>query len=163
MTKTAILFCAVFASSAFAQDQYSEYHCKTLKAEKERIQEQFTQGYGVSLGNYLNERDRELFQIMRKHCVSPIKPGHSDDYNEPETKAVITTPSYDPNAINDNWSAQNRVYRGEKLEAWQSFYKMPAQCRHKQSSDHDFVACADNKAMQRKEFEKYWRNRIKLN
>lgn len=146
-----------------ADEQYSSQHCAALKAEKERIQQRFAKGYGVAEGNYLNDRDREIFQIMRKHCVSPVRSGSSDNYQGQEAKDVITNPSYDSTSINDNWSAQNRVYRGEKLEAWQSFYKMPSKCRHKQSSDHDFVACADDKAEQRKRFEAYWRNRIKLN
>ena len=146
----------------YADEQYSEYHCNELKKEKERIQERFTKGYGVAEGNYLNERDRELFQIMRKHCVAPIKPNDGVVYKRAE-KDGLPSNSYDASAINDNWSAQNRTYEGEKLKAWEAFYKMPANCRQKNSANHDFVACADDKAHQKIQFESYWRNRIKIN
>jgi len=133
-----------------------------LKKEKQRIQERFTKGYGVAEGNYLNDRDRELFQIMRKHCVAPIKPNDTG-YKRTETvKLPSASALYDASVINDNWSAQNRTYEGEKLKAWEAFYKMPAKCRQKNSANHDFVACADDKAKQKSQFENYWRNRIKI-
>lgn len=158
---------ALIASQAAANEQYSAYHCKTLKAEKERIQERFAKGYGVAEGNYLNDRDRELFQIMRRHCVKPIQSNQSvpsitfsddDQPNQP-----FPNSSYDSSAINDNWSAQNRVYQGEKLKSWETFYKMPAKCRQKSPQHDDFVFCADDKAQQKKAFEQYWRNRVKVN
>ncbi|MEH8017782.1 hypothetical protein MN202_11085 [Rheinheimera muenzenbergensis] len=146
----------------YADQQYSETHCNELKKEKERIQERFTKGYGVAEGNYLNDRDRELFQIMRKYCVAPIKPNDGVDYKQGETDSIPEI-SYDSSSINDNWSAQNRTYEGEKLKAWAAFYKMPAKCRQKNSANHDFVACADDKAKQKIQFESYWRNNIKIN
>lgn len=146
-----------------AYEQYSEQHCNALKKEKEQIQERFARGYGVAEGNYLNDRDREIFRIMRKHCVKPVQPNSGASYRSGSSEQLTINPSYNADAINDNWSAQNRIYEGEKLKAWEQFYKMPAKCRHKQSKDNDFVACADDKAEQRKQFEAYWRNRIKLN
>jgi hypothetical protein len=154
-----------FALSPFltaANEQYSEYHCQELKKEKERIQERFAKGYGVAEGNYLNDRDRELFQIMRKHCVTPIKMNETTIYQEAKTVKQPSL-SYDASAINDNWSAQNQTYQGEKLKAWEAFYKMPVKCRQKNSANHDFVACADDKAQQKIQFEIYWRNRIRIN
>ena len=156
------LLFALIPYLSYADEQYSEYHCNELKKEKERIQERFTKGYGVAEGNYLNDRDRELFQIMRKHCVAPVKPNDDVVYKRRQTDNFPAF-SYDASAINDNWSAQNRTYEGEKLKAWEAFYKMPAKCRQKNSANHDFVACADDKAKQKIQFESYWRNRITIN
>ena len=148
--------------TAIANDQYSKQHCDALKAEKERIQERFTKRYGVAEGNRLNERDRELFMLISKHCRSPIDNRLSNSDSQPTFDEYRSSSSASSMAINDNWSAQNRVYQGEKLKAWETFYKMPARCRQKSPQHDDFVFCADDKAQQKKAFEQYWKNRIKL-
>ena len=148
--------------TAIANDQYSKQHCDALKTEKERIQERFTKRYGVAEGNRLNERDRELFMLISKHCRSPIDNRPSYSNSQPIYDEYRSSSSSSSMAINDNWSAQNRVYQGEKLKAWETFYKMPARCRQKSPQHDDFVFCADDKAQQKKAFEQYWKNRIKL-
>lgn len=165
--RSMLLLLFALSPLSYADEQYSEYHCNELKKEKQRIQERFTKGYGVAEGNYLNDRDRELFQIMRKHCVRPTTPdepsasiGFSD---EPEKHRPVNGAPYNPRAINENWSAMNKTYVGEKREAWDSFYKIPAKCRQVSMSGDDFIFCSEDKLEQRKQFEVYWRNRIKIN
>lgn len=150
---------ALFAFLAHSNEQYSAQHCQMLKEEKQRIQERFAKGYGVAEGNYLNDRDRELFQIMRRHCVRPT------DNNQdapPKSPFITSKPSYDRSAINDKWSARNPTYTGEKRLAWDDFYKIPAKCRKINQNSDDFITCSEDKLQQRELFEEYWKNRIKL-
>ena len=157
---------ALIASHAVANEQYSAQHCKALKEEKQRIQERFAKGYGDALRNYLNDRDKQIFQIMRKYCVKPTtenkfaKPNSTTPRpNQPKSSHALT---YDPSAINDNWSARNPTYTGEKRLAWDDFYKIPARCRKINQNSDDFITCSEDKLQQRERFEEYWKNRIKL-
>lgn len=157
------IFLALIAFQASPNEQYSAYRCNALKEEKQRIQDRFARGYGASEANYLNDRDRELFRIMRKHCVKPTpQPSYQVQSAPYESDQFNQLSSYNSAAINDNWSARNRVYQGEKLEAWEAFYKMPSRCRQRQPAQADFVFCAENKAEQRQAFEKHWKNRVNV-
>lgn len=162
-TSLFLLFITFAAASA---EQYSQSHCDALKAEKERIQDRFTRTYGISEGNYLNDRDRELFRIMRRHCVKPTPSNQETPVNRysdsNDAQKLTSGITYNPRAINDKWSARNPTYQGEKAAAWDSFYKIPAKCRKANSSSDDFIACAEDKAEQKKSFEQYWKNRITI-
>lgn len=147
--------------NTYADEQYSAQHCKALKEEKERIQERFAKGYGVAEGNYLNARDIELFQLMRKHCVKPTLP-NADSLTDDYLTESPSKRTYNVKSINDNWSAHNKTYHGEKADAWLDFYKVPYRCRQKDSTTDDFIYCSEFKAKRRVEFEEYWKNRITL-
>lgn len=156
-----ILF-IIFGFPSFANDQYTKSDCEYLAKEREYIKKRLNAGYRVREGNRLNERDQELFRVISKHCRKPVDDSAYFYSSQPSQTVTNLVPNYpiSSSAINDNWSAHNRVYQGEKLEAWEAFYKMPSRCRHRQSAQADFVFCAENKAEQRQEFEKYWENRV---
>lgn len=148
--------------TALANEQYSTYHCDELKAEKEYIQKRFTQGYRIKEGKRLNERDTELFILIAKHCRSPVGYPNSDTSPQRVNQKYRPGPSYSYKAINDNWSARNPTYTGEKLLAWDNFYKIPPKCRTIKQNSDDFIFCSEDKLQQREYFEKYWKNRIRI-
>lgn len=152
---TALLF---FSLVSLASDQYSQRYCDDLKAEREYIRKRFNTGYGITEGNFLNERDREIYMLMAKHCRKPV-PDASYYYTDVpvrRTSPVITSNTRRlPRA---NFSAHNHVFTPEKSAAWDAFYKIPARCRSKDMTQDDFVFCAENKSDQRREFEQQWSN-----
>lgn len=54
------------------------------------------------------------------------------------------------------WSAQNAIFKGDKVAAWTEFDQVPRHCRQKQLTEVEFVKCADDKALQKIVFEHKW-------
>ena len=74
MKRIFLLVMLLACSTLAAAEQYSKDQCDDLKAQKAQIRNRMNQDYGVSEGNWLNKRDRELFQLINKYCSSPIVP-----------------------------------------------------------------------------------------
>lgn len=151
----ALLF---FPFNALSNEQFTQRKCDELKEEKEYIRKRFNAGYGVAEGNYLNKRDREIFMLMSAHCRNPLKETQRQIYYSdrpaPQNQA-ITQPRRLPKS---SYTIRNNVYTPEKSAAWDAFYQVPSRCRSKDTSQEDFVFCAENKAQQKREFEKQWRS-----
>lgn len=150
----------LFSPFLFANPQYTQYDCDQLAAERENIRKRLNSGYRVREGNYLNERDRKLFIEISKHCRNPVKEENYFYYSDSirttssQPSPVTSRPSRRP--VNTNYTANNRVFSGDKREAWDRFYKIPARCRSKDLTPDDFVFCAEDKADQRRDFEANW-------
>lgn len=150
-----IIFAALLSSHLLAYEQYTVGQCKAIEAERERIKSRFRAGFRASERNYLNRRDNELFQLLSRHCTSPRRQVTSSQPSS-LTRSVTRSSSAINQPTNTNYSARNRVYTGEKAQAWQYFYQVPEQCRLRNPSQADFVACAEDRTRQRREFEAQW-------
>lgn len=158
MAKFLLLIPLIFSFYALSAEQYYDFECRNLQNERDYIQKRLKAGYGVREGNYLNERDRELFTEIAKHCKKPIKREDISSYSysdRPVRNAPIVTRQYH-RPINTNYSGHNKIYYGEKRDAWDKYYKMPDRCRAKNLKHEDFVFCAEDKADKRDKFEEYW-------
>lgn len=143
-----------------AHPQYTVAQCDAIKSERETIKACFRTGYRPHERDSLNRRDTHLFQQLSRHCTHPIQPDEAQaiSNNQQQKPATRTRTSVTNQPINNtNYSARNRVYSGTKAEAWQDYYQVPEQCRLRNPSQADFVACAEDRARQRREFEVYWR------
>ena len=82
MKRIFLLVMLLACSTLAAAEQYSKDQCDDLKAQKAQIRNRMNQDYAVSEGNWLNKRDRELFQLIDKHCSSPIVPEQTTSTHE---------------------------------------------------------------------------------
>ena len=150
----------IFPLAALANDQYSQRRCDSLNAERETIRKRFNSGYGVSERNYLNKRDRELFMLISTHCKKPVQERRLSTIQTPVRSEQTTSSSATTSSVTRspraNFSARNHVFSPEKSAAWDAFYKIPARCRSRDTAPEDFVFYAEDKADQRREFERQW-------
>lgn len=160
-----LVSCLLISLPVAAEQQYSQFDCDNLKQEKENIRKSMNKGYSVGMGEWLKQRDRDILLLLSRHCdkpiqqVSPSNTPQTTFSSAPTTERLITRPSATQQSVpsvNHYWSDVNRSYTGEKLKAWQSYYQKPARCLHRQSSEDDFIYCANNKAEQRESFEAAW-------
>ncbi|MEN3159615.1 hypothetical protein ABC502_14640 [Alkalimonas sp. NCh-2] len=149
---------ALYSSTLLAHQQYTVAQCEAIAEERERIKSRFRTGYRAHERDSLNRRDNYLFQQLSRHCTNPIQPGTGQASSNTQHQRTVTrsrtTVSNQP--INTNYSARNRVYTGEKAQAWQDFYQASDECRRRNPSQADFVACAEDRTRQRREFEALW-------
>jgi hypothetical protein len=153
-----VLGIALIHSPLWAAEQYTEAQCGSLKQQKEQIRKRMNAGYSSSEGNWLNKRDRELFQQIATHCTTPVTQTatHSESDVIPSYRSTDSTNSNISLQDMPAWSGRNAIFEGDKAAAWTEFYQVPTRCRQKQLSEADFVACADHKALQRLQFEQRW-------
>ncbi len=137
-----------------AVEQYSTYQCDNLKARLNVIKKRSSSGYDIDVNQFSVNKDLALLHEYSLYCVHPvdtvrvIRGAISDAQSAefPET-SLQDMPSF---------SANNATFGGEKAAAWDDFYQVPRQCRKKQLSEFEFVACAEDKADQRVKFEQNW-------
>jgi hypothetical protein len=149
-----------------AETQYSQSQCDNIEQEREQIRKRLNAGYSAKEGEWLDRRDRELFQVLAVHCISPSTNTSSyrmtDDedtesgYTSTERRAA--TSIYAGMSLQEmpEWSGANAIFTGDKAAAWDEFYQVPPQCRLKKLSETEFVACAEDKAAQKSIFEQKW-------
>lgn len=150
----------LFHVHGFAAAQYSKEQCDDFKQQKEQIRKRMNAGYGVQEGNWLNKRDRELFQLIGSHCSNPVAHKSSEKSVVIRSAQVTSAPSHQSVSLQNmpGWSANNATFKGDKAAAWSDYYQVPAKCRQRNLSELDFVQCAEHKAAVRKEFEHSWDN-----
>ncbi|MDP5131719.1 MAG: hypothetical protein NWQ54_12610 [Paraglaciecola sp.] len=151
----------LFHNPLIASTQYSQAQCNELKKQREYIRKRMNAGYGVAEGNWLNERDRELFQTIGLRCKQASSSvSHSLHNTSENIYTPMSTSLSEPakSALKDmpDWSAENAIFSGSKAAAWADFYQVPTHCRQKTLSETDFVKCANHKAEQRQQFIKKW-------
>jgi hypothetical protein len=153
-----VLGIALIHSPLWAAEQYTEAQCGSLKQQQEQIRKRMNAGYSFSEGNWLNKRDRELFQQIASHCTTPVTQAATHSESDIITSYQSTDSTNSKIALQDMpaWSGRNAIFEGDKAAAWAEFYQVPTRCRQKQLSEVDFVACADHKALQRLQFEQRW-------
>jgi hypothetical protein len=153
--------------SLSAATPYSQTQCDSLKQQKEQIRKRLNTGYSFAEGEQLDKRDRELFQQIAAHCISPIANAaasddapsdEADDDQQTYWNTSAATSKYAGLSLQElpSWSARNAIFNGDKMAAWTEFYQVPRQCRQKQLSVTEFVQCADDKAQQKRVFEQRW-------
>ncbi len=141
----------------FAAEQYSTYQCDNLRERIEFLRNRTSSGYDVAASSASSPRDSDLVAEYSAHCQHPV------DTVRVVRGAITPSPAsdyhYDSLENMPSFSANNATFSGEKADAWADFYQPPRQCRQKKLTEADFIACAENKAKQRDEFERVWQRR----
>ena len=82
-------------STHIAAEQYTQAQCDDLTAQSEQIRKRMNQGDAAAAGNLLNERDRELLQLINKHCSSSFAPASQASVLSPAPPTIGQQPQYE--------------------------------------------------------------------
>jgi uncharacterized protein HemX len=68
-----VLIALMFAYAVTAAPQFSQSECQRLNEERLELRKQLRQPYTAEQGKQLQARQKELQQLLERHCKQPVK------------------------------------------------------------------------------------------
>ena len=143
--------CAHLDAQTSTSTTSTKEECIQLAEERDYIRKQLN----FNSTPYWNERFKKTFEQYSRLCKGVE---HSMYTVVKAKKKAFYNPFSDVKV--DDMSSFAAMYSGEKLQAWQAYYQLPAQCRSKKPSQADFIFCAEDKTAQKAAFEKVWQQKL---